>query len=84
MTNVLPLFQVTCESCTHGRAAEGNPSQTDCHRYPPTVCVVLFPQQHPISGQTGLVPMPISAFPQLSKDDVCGEWKKRLSALMNQ
>lgn len=68
----------TCATCRYLEAMD----QT-CRRYPPTVSVVLVPQQASMQaalrgqGQVQMVPTPVGAFTPIPEPDDCwcGEWQ---------
>lgn len=70
----------TCGTCKHARAAaDGNAAARDCWRFPPTVTVVLIPEQPKISvngqpQQIAFRPQPFQARPTMEIADTCGEF----------
>ena len=63
-----------CKTCYYYEAVQGG--QGICHRFPPTACVVMVPQQHPISRQVQMVPQSMATAPTCSDEAWCGEWKE--------
>lgn len=61
-----------CSTCIHN-------SESECHRFPPQVTVVLIPQRHALSGQTQIVPTPIACWPQVPNEGMCGEYVGKTS-----
>ena len=88
MTPLSSAFQMKCSSCRHfdGESDElSREGDGQCRESSPTTQLILTPAQHPISGQTMMVPKQYSLFPRVSAEGCyCSKWARKVSTLVNQ
>lgn len=68
----------TCNTCVYLQNGD------ECHRFPPQITIIPMPQKHHLTGQVTMNPMPVGAFPNVTPDSWCGEYKQAPSQLLTQ
>lgn len=63
---------ITCMTCKFFVRAPGSKDTGICKANPPQVSIIMMVQHNPISNSSQQMPMPISAFPQVTEGEWCG------------
>ncbi len=66
-----------CGECSHFLPNTPAGSEGECRRYPPAVQIVMMPSAVATGRGPSLTPQPLSTFPAVTDDLLCGEFNPR-------